>query len=165
MLKEILSISGKPGLFKLISYGKNLVIVESLLDKKRMPAHSRDKIISLGDVAIYTTDDDVPLGQVLESVYKKYGKALDASAYKTPEALDEFFKGVLPNYDVDRVYKTDIKKLITWYNILVNVGITEFVDKEKAEEEKAPEAKEEKPATPKKKVAKKVADSKPEEGK
>lgn len=139
MLKEILSISGKPGLFKLISYGKNLVIVENLLTQKRMPAHAREKIISLGDVAIYTTDDDVPLGQVLESIYKKYGKAIDASAYKTPEALDEFFKGVLPNYDVDRVYKTDIKKLISWYNILVNAGFTTFLEEEKADEEKSPE--------------------------
>ena len=134
MLKEVLCISGKPGLYKLISYGKNLVIVESLVDHKRQPAHSRDKIISLGDVAIYTTGDDVPLSNVFQSILEKYdGKAIDSAKYKTAEALDEFFKGVLPNYDVDRVYKTDIKKVINWYNILVNAGYTTFKDEEMKE--------------------------------
>lgn len=134
MLKEVLCISGKPGLYKLISYGKNLVIVESLVDHKRQPAHSRDKIISLGDVAIYTTGDDVPLSNVFQSILEKYdGKAIDSANYKTAEALDEFFKGVLPNYDVDRVYKTDIKKVINWYNILVNAGYTTFKEEEKKE--------------------------------
>jgi len=134
MLKEVLCISGKPGLYKLISYGKNLVIVESLVDHKRQPAHSRDKIISLGDVAIYTTGDDVPLSNVFQSILEKYdGKAIDSANYKTAEALDEFFKGVLPNYDVDRVYKTDIKKVINWYNILVNAGYTTFKDEEMKE--------------------------------
>ncbi|MDD6475571.1 MAG: DUF5606 domain-containing protein [Sodaliphilus pleomorphus] len=134
MLKEVLCISGKPGLYKLISYGKNLVIVESLVDHKRQPAHSRDKIISLGDVAIYTTGDDVPLSNVFQSILEKYdGKAIDSANYKTAEALDEFFKGVLPNYDVDRVYKTDIKKVINWYNILVNAGYTTFKEEEKNE--------------------------------
>lgn len=134
MLKEVLCISGKPGLYKLISYGKNLVIVESLVDHKRQPAHSRDKIISLGDVAIYTTGDDVPLSNVFQSILEKNdGKAIDSANYKTAEALDEFFKGVLPNYDVDRVYKTDIKKVINWYNILVNAGYTTFKEEEKKE--------------------------------
>ena len=133
-MKEVLCISGKPGLYKLISYGKNLVIVESLVDHKRQPAHSRDKIISLGDVAIYTTGDDVPLSNVFQSILEKYdGKAIDSANYKTAEALDEFFKGVLPNYDVDRVYKTDIKKVINWYNILVNAGYTTFKEEEKKE--------------------------------
>lgn len=118
----------------MISYGKNLVIVESLVDHKRQPAHSRDKIISLGDVAIYTTGDDVPLSNVFQSILEKYdGKAIDSANYKTAEALDEFFKGVLPNYDVDRVYKTDIKKVINWYNILVNAGYTTFKEEEKKE--------------------------------
>ena len=136
MLKKILCISGKQGLFKLLSYGKNAVIVESLLDGKRSPASSRDKIISLGDVAIYTTGDDVPLAQVLETIYTKYeGKPLDVSQYKTPDELDAFFKEVLPTFDEDRVYKTDIKKLITWYNVLINAGITKFTEEEKTEEE------------------------------
>ena len=118
MLKTILSISGKPGLYKLISYGKNIVIVESLIDKKRTPAHSRDKIISLGDVAIYTTGDDKPLAEVLEAAYAKYPEGVNAADYKTDEKLAEFMSSVLPEYDEERVYKTDIKKLITWFNIL-----------------------------------------------
>ncbi len=142
MLKEILNISGKPGLYKLLSHGKNTIIVESLVDKKRMPAHARERIISLGDVAIYTTGDDVPLSKVLEAIYAKYdGKTLDAGKYTTPEALHEFFVGVLPEYDEDRVYKTDIKKVISWYNVLVNAGFTTFADKEEpTEEEKKEEA-------------------------
>lgn len=142
MLKEILNISGKPGLYKLLSYGKNTIIVESLIDKKRMPAHAREKIISLGDVAIYTTGEDVPLSQVLESIYAKYeGKPIEMEKFTTPDDLHKFFVGVLPDYDEDRVYKTDIKKLISWYNVLVNAGFTSFAEKkEPAEEEKKEEA-------------------------
>ena len=142
MLKEILNISGKPGLYKLLSYGKNTIIVESLVDKKRMPAHAREKIISLGDVAIYTTGEDVPLSKVLESIYAKYeGKPIELEKFTTPEDLHMFFTGVLPDYDEDRVYKTDIKKLISWYNVLVNAGFTSFAEKEEpAEEEKKEEA-------------------------
>lgn len=140
-----MSISGKPGLYKLIKYGKNIVIVESLGDHKRVPAHSRDKIISLGDVAIYTTGDDVPLGQVFEAIYKKYeGKTVSPDTYKTNEALEKFFEGVLPDFDKDRVYFNDIKKVIMWYNILVNAGYTTFLEEEKKDEEveKAEEKKE-----------------------
>ncbi len=136
MLKTILSISGKPGLFKLISQGKNMLIVEALATKKRQPAYARDKIVSLGDIAMYTDSEEVPLGQVFQKVYdKEEGKAIDASLYKTEAQLREFFAQVLPNYDEDRVYATDIKRVISWYNILVGAGITEFVAAEKAEEE------------------------------
>lgn len=145
MLKTILSISGKPGLYKLISYGKNLLIVESLINGKRTPATARDKIISLGDIAIYTLDQEVPLAQVMDTISKKYdGKQLNAADYKTGEQLADFFKSVLPNYDEERVYNNDIKKVISWYNILVGAGITEFVpaDENAAEEAKEEEAKE-----------------------
>ncbi|MDO4510647.1 MAG: DUF5606 domain-containing protein [Bacteroidales bacterium] len=133
MLKTILSISGKPGLYKLVSYGKNLVIVESLTDKKRFPAHSRDKIISLGDVAIYTTGDDKPLAEVLESAIAKFPEGVDAAEYKTDEKLAEFMSAILPEWDAERVYKTDIKKLIAWFNVLVKAGYTTFVEKAEAE--------------------------------
>lgn len=145
MLKTILSISGKPGLYKLISYGKNLLIVESLVNGKRTPATARDKIISLGDIAIYTLDQEVPLAQVMDTISKKYdGKQLNAADYKTGEQLADFFKTVLPNYDEERVYNNDIKKVISWYNILVGAGITEFVPaaENAAEEAKEEEAKE-----------------------
>ena len=142
MLKKILSITGRQGLFELKTYGKNMVIVESLIDHKRTPAYSRDKIVSLGDIAIYTTSEDVPLVQVLEAIRVKYnGKPLDKDTLKTNEQIDAFFADVLPNYDTDRVYRTDIKKLINWYTILIEAGFTEF----KTEEENAPAAEEEKP--------------------
>ena len=129
MLKKILSISGKPGLYRLISYGKNMIIVESLVDKKRFPAYSNNKIISLGDIAIYTSGEEVPLANVLDSISKKYdGKALVAADYKTNDALQGFFSEILPDYDRERVYNTDIKKVISWYNVLVGAGITDFID-------------------------------------
>lgn len=129
MLKTILSISGKPGLYKLISQGKNMLIVESIsAEKKRFPAYGNEKIISLADIAMYTDEDEVPLYEVLESIKTKEQSAPVALEPKkaTPEQLRNFLAAVLPNFDRDRVYVADIKKLISWYNILVNNGITEF---------------------------------------
>ncbi len=136
MLKKILSISGKPGLYKLISYGKNIIIVEGLTDKKRMPVYSYNKIISLGDIAIYTTDEEVPLADVFETIYKQNeGKTLDkATLTKNVSELHKFFADVLPNYDTDRVYDTDMKKVIIWYNLLVDAGFTSFKEVVKEED-------------------------------
>ena len=140
MLKEILAISGRPGLYKLVTYGKNVIIVENITDKKRSTAHSRDKVISLGDISMYTESGDKPLSEILEAIKTKYdSKPLNVADYKEASALQEFFKGIVPDYDVDRVYNTDIKKLINWYNFLVNSGMTDFLPKE----EEAPEKKEE----------------------
>lgn len=136
MLKEILAISGRPGLYRLVKYGKNIIIVENITDKKRSTAHSRDKVISLGDISMYTESGDKPLGEVLEEIKKKYdAKPLNAADYKEPAALQEFFKGVVPDFDVDRVYNTDIKKLISWYNLLISSGMTDFLPKEEEKEE------------------------------
>ena len=142
MLKKILSISGRPGLYKLVSYGKNMLLVESLADGHRFPVHSRDRVISLGDISIFTTGEDTPLSQVLENIGKKYdNKVLDAKAYATPDQLHEFFDGVLENWDTERVHNSDIKKLISWYNILVGAGFTEFTAKEEEEKKDEEEAK------------------------
>ena len=132
MLKTILAISGKPGLYKLISQGKNMLIVESVsADKKRSPIYASDKVISLGDIAMYTDADEVPLSEVLEAVKtKECGKETSLDYKKaSAEELGEFMAEVLPNYDRDRVHLSDIKKLIQWYNLLVSNGITEFVEK------------------------------------
>ena len=135
MLKKILSISEKPGLFRLISYGKNMVIVEELATGRRLPAHARDRIVSLGDISIYTTEQEVPLAEILQTIFQKEdGAVLDMANLKTDGQLDAFFKEVLPNYDEARVYKTDIKKIIKWYNLLVEKGITDFTAKEDEEE-------------------------------
>ena len=138
MLKTILAISGKPGLYKLISQAKNMLIVEAVsADKKRMPIYASDKVISLGDIAMYTDDDEVPLGQVLESVKNKENGAVTSIDYKkaSAEELHAFMAEVLPEYDRDRVHTSDIKKLIQWYNLLVSNGETDFVEEEPKTEE------------------------------
>ena len=137
MLKTILSISGKPGLYKLISQGKNMLIVESIsAEKKRFPAYVNEKIISLADIAMYTNDAEVPLRDVLESIKEKENAAVASIDPKkaTAEELRSYLAEVLPDFDRDRVYVNDIKKLILWYNILVTNGITEFKETEAKEE-------------------------------
>ena len=127
MLKTILSISGKPGLYKLISQGKNMLIVESVnAEKKRFPAYGNEKIISLADIAMYTDDAEVPLYDVLEALIEK-------------EQLREYLAEELPNFDRERVYVADIKKLVAWYNILISNGITEFKPEGEVKEEAAAE--------------------------
>ncbi len=141
MLRKILSISGRPGLYKLVSYGKNMLLVEGLTDGKRFPVHSRERVMSLGDISIFTTGEDLPLSQVLENIGKKYdNKALDAKAISTPDQLHEFIAGVLENWDEERVHNSDIKKIINWYNVLIGAGITDFSVKEEEEEANTEEA-------------------------
>jgi len=142
MLKTILSVSGKPGLYKLISSGKNMVIVESLVDKRKMPIHARDKVVSLGDISIYTETDDVPLKNILSSIKEKEaGNKASVNTSAKPEELKKYFLEILPDFDKDRVYPTDIKKMISWYNILVGAGIDFEMEEveEGAEEEKTEE--------------------------
>ena len=135
MLKTILSISGKPGLYKLISQGKNMLIVETIdATKKRFPAYGNEKIISLADIAMYT---EVPLRDVLRSIKEKENAAIASIDVKkaTSEQLREYLAEVLPDFDRDRVYTNDIKKLILWYNILVSNGITDFGEETAVEAE------------------------------
>lgn len=139
MLRTILSVSGKPGLYKLISQGKNMLILETLdATKKRIPAYGHDKVISLGEIAMYTDAEEIALSEVLESVKNKENAQIASVDYKkaSAEELHAFMVEVLPTYDRDRVHTSDIKKLIQWYNILVSNGITEFLP---AEEEIATE--------------------------
>ena len=134
MLKEILSVTGKPGLFKLVSQGKNMLIVESLIDGKRIPAYTKDKVVSLGDIAIFTEQAEVPLGQVLETVKTKENGGLCSIDSKADnEKLRKYMLEILPDYDRDRVYPSDIRKMIAWYNILINAKITDFVEETKEE--------------------------------
>lgn len=139
MLKNILAISGKPGLFKLVSRGTNMLIVESLIDGKRIPTYSRDKIVSLAEVSMYTTGEDISLSEVLNALGKKYNfKAVEMDAKKADnEELRAFFAEVLPTFDRDRVYPSDIRKLIAWYNLLIQAGFTDFTLKEDEEGKEA----------------------------
>lgn len=139
MLKTILSVSGKPGLYKLLSNSKNMIIVESLVDKKKIPVHPRDKVVSLGDISIYTETDDIPLKNILLSMkQKENGVKASIAPSSKPEELKKYFEEVLPEFDRDRVYPTDIKKMISWYNILIESGI-DFETEEKALEEEIKE--------------------------
>lgn len=141
MLKTILSISGKPGLYKLVSRGKNMLIVESLSDKKRFPAYGNEKIISLGDISMYTEEDDVPLADVFAAMKKKEnGAAASLDLKKTSaDGFYEYLGEVLPNFDRDRVHVSDIKKLISWYNLLVANGLTDFEEETATEDEASEE--------------------------
>ena len=136
MLKNILAITGKPGLFRLVSRGNNMLIVESLIDGKRMPTYARDKIVSLADVSMYTTGDDIALNEVLNKLKEhENGKHCDFDIKNADNhQLREFFAQVLPDFDRDRVYPTDIKKLIVWYNTLIDAGISDFSIEEEQEE-------------------------------
>ncbi len=130
MLKEILSISGKPGLYKLVSQAKGMLVVESLVTGKRCPAYSHDKIISLGDISIYTENEDRPLSEVFETIKEKeQGKAIEISKGASAEEYRKYVESVIPDYDRDRVYPNDIKRIVDWYNIVVSAVITEFVEK------------------------------------
>lgn len=142
-METILSVSGKPGLYKLVSRGKMNLIVETIdAAHRRTPVFATDKVTSLSDIAMYTDADDVPLWQVLESVGKKEGSKKAAINYKKCPAqeLRDYFAEVLPSYDRDRVHDSDIKKLLQWYNILVENGYTDFKALLSMEEEEATEA-------------------------
>ena len=140
-LSKILSISGKPGLFQVVSQLKNAVLVESLLDKKRFPAFAHEKISSMEEIAVFTATEDKPLKEILKAIYdKEEGKpALDAKSDK--KLLQAYFLEVVPDYDVERVYLSDIRKILGWYNLLLEHELLDFT--EKAEENKE-EKKEEK---------------------
>jgi hypothetical protein len=143
MLKKIISVSGKPGLFKLISQTKNLFVAESLIDHKRIPVYMRDKVTPLDDIAVFTEDDDIPLRKVLQLIREKQNETpLDFDPVAaTPEALKTWFADILPQFDKKRVYPSDIKKIATWYNLLLHEGLTHFEEEEeeKEVEEKTPE--------------------------
>ena len=129
MLETILAISGKPGLFRLVSRGNHSLIVETLdAQKKRFPAFGADKIISLADIAMYTDDKEVPLRIVLNSIKDKEGGKATSIDYRkaSKEELYSYLGEVLPNFDRDRIYPADIKKLVQWYNILIENGLTDF---------------------------------------
>ena len=129
MQQTILAISGKPGLYKLVSRGKNNLIVEALdATHRRMPAFASDRITSLADIAMFTETDDIPLMDVLENlktVAEGKKTTVDPKKASTKE-LQDYFTKVLPEWDRDRVHVSDIKKLISWYNILIEAGITDF---------------------------------------
>jgi len=163
-LKGIISISGKPGLYKVAAQGRNNIIVQSLDNDKKFPAFASDKISALDDISMYTYEKDVPLTEVLKLLAEKEEYKASISPKEEVKKLREYLVTFLPDYDAERVYDTDVKKLFQWYNILIEKGI---ISKEKAEEANkeiaeagAVAKKEAKPKAAKK--AKSVTDSKAE---
>lgn len=134
-LEKVIAISGKPGLYEIISQSKSAVIVESLTDKKRFPVNSLHNISTLNDIAIYTYETEVPLKQVFFNIYEKEeGKnSLDPKSGKND--LLEYFGTILPGFDEERVYASNIKKVLSWYNALVDCGFDFAAMKEELEEE------------------------------
>lgn len=142
MKETILAIAGKPGLYKLVSHGKNNLIVEALdATHRRQPAFGSERITSLNDIAMFTDEDDVPLTDVLENMKNVENGKKSSVDYKkaSGDELREYFAKILPNFDRDRVQNSHIKKLIQWYNILIENGISEFKN---AEAETAEDTKE-----------------------
>lgn len=135
-LKDVLAISGKPGLYKYISQGRSGIIVESLLDGKRMNAHSTMKVSALEDIAIFTEDEEVPLARVLRSIREKENGGQTISHKSSSAELTAFFLEILPEYDSERVYTSDIKKVVNWYNLLQEKELLHIVD-EKEEKDQA----------------------------
>jgi hypothetical protein len=134
MLKEIMAISGQPGLFKVVSKGNNSLIVESLVTGKRMLAHSANKITSMADIAIFTNTGEVPLKDVLKKIEELEVTQPVVSPKAAPIELKKFFKLVLADYDEDRVYVSDIKKVVSWYLLMKEKG--ELVFDEETDEVK-----------------------------
>ena len=125
MSKTILAISGKPGLYQLVSRGKGSLIVENLLDHKRIPAFASDRVTSLADIAMYTDDEDMPLGNILIAQRDMESGKKASIDYKKASGseLNDYFAKFVPNFDRDRVHTSDIKKLVQWYNILIEAGV------------------------------------------
>ena len=136
ILKDILSISGKSGLFKLVTSGKNHIVVESLVDGKISTAFASHKISSLEDISIYTYEDDIPLAEIYDTIFEKENGGITID-HKLPEKeLRKYMKSILADYDEDRVYVSDLKKLFQWYNILQSNNLLITEENEKVEEEK-----------------------------
>lgn len=128
MFETVLTISGKPGLYRLLSHGRNMFIVECVdATKKRVPVYNSDQVVMLDDIAIYTDTEEIPLRNVFAKIYEKENGVLPFDLkLSTPEEMVEYFAAVIPDYDRERVYLTHIKKMYSWYNILVGNGIVDF---------------------------------------
>lgn len=133
--KEILAISGQPGLYKYVAQSARGVIVESLVDGRRMNASASSKVSALSEISMYTEGDDMPLAEIFTKIYAHTGGKEAISHKETPEKLKAAFAEVLPEYDRDRVHVSDIKKCFAWFNTLVAAGFTEFKLPEESQEQ------------------------------
>ena len=135
--ETVLTISGKPGLYRLLSHGRNMFIVECVdASKKRVPVYNSDQVVMLDDIAIYTDTEELPLRNVFAKIYEKENGVLPFDLkMTTPEEMVAYFETIIPDYDRERVYLTHIKKMFSWYNILVANGVVDFVAEEQEGEQ------------------------------
>lgn len=132
-LTEIMSISGKPGLYKMVTHTKTGMLVESMDDQKRFPVFTHEKVSSLEEISIFTETDDIPLKEVFKKIYDLLKGEKAISHKSSGEELKDFFDDVIPDYDKERVYVSDIKKVIQWYNILHEKDLLDFTEEEEKE--------------------------------
>ncbi len=133
-LKDILAISGYSGLYRFISQGRNGVIVEGLIDKKRMNATGSARVSALEDIAIYTDDKEVPLKEIFRKIYQKENGGQTIDPKLATDKLKKYFEEILPEYDREKVYSSDIKKVFTWYNILLDLKMIDLEEDPKVPE-------------------------------
>jgi len=138
-LDKVLSISGKPGLYELKAQTRGGFVAESMLDGKKISVNIRHNVSLLSEIAVYTYTEEVPLREIFQKIYEKENGSEALSHKESKEKLEAYFAEVLPEYDVDRVYISDIKKILQWYNLLVSKGVTTF---EKSETQKSDEEEE-----------------------
>lgn len=129
-LTEIMSISGKPGLYKMVTHTKNGMLVESMNDQKRFPVFAHEKVSSLEEISIFTDNEDLPLKEVFKKIHDLLEGEKALSHKSSGEELKDFFDDAVPDYDKERVYVSDIKKVIQWYNILHEKALLDFTEEE-----------------------------------
>lgn len=159
-LTGIISISGQPGLFKIVAQSKNGIIVEGLSDKKRVNVYASTKVSTLSDISMFTAGDDKPIEEIMTTVFEKEkgGPAIDHKA--DDKAVEKYFREILPDYDKDRVYVSNIRKFFNWYNALQVSGNLKEKEEAKEGEEKAKAVKTEAKAAGKKTVKKETTKAK-----
>lgn len=135
ILKDILAISGEPGLFRFVAQGKNAIIIEHLETKKRSTAYGSAKVSSLEDIAIFTDKEDLPLGKVFDLIFERENGGATIDSKSDSGKLKKWFEEILPDYSREKVYVSDIKKVAQWYNILHNLNLLLKEEADKAEDE------------------------------
>ncbi|MFG6687189.1 DUF5606 domain-containing protein [Mariniflexile sp. HNIBRBA6329] len=137
-LEKVIAITGKPGLYKLVAQTRGGFVAESLIDKKRLSVNIQQNVSVLSEIAIYTLTEEVPLKDVFKNIKKKEnGGATSVKAKDSKDKLEEYFFEVLPDYDEDRVYASDIKKVIQWYNLLLEHNMLDLEDDSDSKPKKA----------------------------
>ncbi|MBM3405539.1 MAG: hypothetical protein FJY10_11715 [Bacteroidetes bacterium] len=128
---KIISVSGKSGLFRIVSELNNAVLVESFTDKKHFPVFAHEKMSTLEEISVFTTGEDKPLKDIFKLIFEKLEGKATPPVKDNEKELKAFFEEILPDYDKDRVYASDIRKMVSWYNLLVEQGVLEFKEEER----------------------------------